>query len=102
RASEEWSDDTWKPVVQREAGPRYAYKGDEPVGPGNSERSRLLFNAPQQPLADFHQSLSELAVKPLSVPLVFRPLSHFGVEIDRDRRRAERVVFDGGVIKPLV
>ncbi len=101
RASEQWSDDTWKPIVQRDVGNRFAYKGDEPVGEGESSRSRLLFNDAQLPLDDFHQRLFQLASQPLNVSFVFRPLARFGVEIDRNRKRAQRVMFEDGVIAPL-
>lgn len=102
RASEEWSDHTWKPIVQREGASKFDYEGDKPVGPGTSDRSRLLFTDPQRPLGQFHERLGALAAAPLNISVVFRPLSRFGVEIDRDRKRAQRIVFEGGVIKPLV
>lgn len=102
RASEDWTDQTWKPVVERTSAAHYDYRGGDPVGPGTTDRSRLLFTAGQQPLAGFHSTLRDLSAKPLNISFVFRPLARFGVEIDRDRPRAERVVFEGGVIKPLL
>jgi hypothetical protein len=102
RASEDWTDQSWKPVVERTSAAHYDYRGGDPVGPGTTDRSRLLFTTGQQPLAGFHSTLRDLSAKPLNISFVFRPLARFGVEIDRDRPRAERVVFEGGVIKPLL
>ena len=102
RASDGWNGDTWQPVVQRDTGAQFTYFGDQPVGPGVGALSRQLFNEPELPLAGFHPKLHTLATTPLNVSPVFRPLSTFGVEIDRDRKRAQRVVYDGSVIKPLL
>jgi hypothetical protein len=101
RAADGWSDHIWQPIVQRDIGFRYKYEGREPVGPGISDRSRLLFRAAATPLEAFHVKLHELSVMPIRVSWVFRPLTSFGVAIDRDRKAAQRVVFDGSVIKPL-
>jgi hypothetical protein len=102
RASEEWADEKWKPIVTREGATKFDYEGDEPVGPGITERTRLLFKNPDVRLDEFHHRLGEFASKPLDVSVVFRPIARFGVEIDGDRRRAQRVVFDGGIVRPLV
>ena len=55
----------------------------------------MLFKEPGLPLDQFHEKLQELEEQPIGVGLVFRPLASFGVEIDRDRKRAERIIFDG-------
>jgi hypothetical protein len=102
RASEGWSEThSWKPIVDREAS-GFDYEGEEPVGQGLKESTRLLFADADKPLEVYHERLRELSATPLSMPMVFRPLASFGVEIDRDRKRAQRVVFEGSVIKPLV
>jgi len=102
RAADGWNGDTWQPVVQRDVGTQDRYFGDQPVGQGTSSRSRQLFNEPDLPLAGFHDKLHTIATAPLDVALVFRPLARFGVGIDKDRRRAQRVVYDGSITKPLL
>jgi len=102
RASEDWTPaHTWLPIVRRE-GAAYVYAGAEPVGPGARDRTRLLFDGGNQPLEQFHARLRELSATPLHVPLVFRPLASVGVEIDRERKRAQRIVFEGGNVRPLL
>lgn len=103
RASEDWnSDHSWRPVVQRDVGQLYLYKGNEKIGPGTTDRARLLFRDSDAPLERFHSGLGTLASKSLEVPFIFRPLTRIGGDIDRERKRAQRVVYEGGVFKPLV
>ena len=101
RASEDWTENIWNPIVQRASGASFQYRGDQPVGDGTTERTRLLFSDGKEPLTSFHTRLREFSVQPLNISMVFRPLARFGVGIDRDRKRAQRVVFEDGVIKPL-
>jgi hypothetical protein len=103
RASEQWNGDTWNPIVQRDAGAAtYKYAGDNPVGPGESQQTRSLFTAAEQPLVPFHDALHVLSRTPLNISLAYRPAAKVGVEIDRDRQRAQRVVFEDSVIKPVI
>jgi len=101
RAADGWNGNIWQPVVQRDdAG--YRYLGDQPVGPGDSPTSRLHFKSGELPLAEFHSQMQELSVTPLHVPFVFSPLSHFGVGIDSDRKRAQRVLFEDSAVEPVL
>ncbi len=102
RAGEGWEGDLWKPVVIADALGRWKYMGEEPVGQGARKETRQLFSEPALTLEQFHQRLRELSEKPLRVGWVFRPIAGFGVEIDRDRQRAQRVVFEDSVISPLL
>jgi len=103
RAADGWNGNSWEPVVQREEnGSGYKYLGDQPVGPGDSPASRMHFKAGDASVTDFHAQLQELSAAPLHVPFVFRPLTHFGVGIDTDRKRAQRVVFEDSAVAPVL
>jgi IcmF-related N-terminal domain len=102
RAADGWTGNTWMPVVQGDIGSGYRYLGDQPVGPGESSNSRLHFRGGQLSIAEFHGQLQDLSTQPLHVPFVFRPLTHFGVGIDRDRKKAQRIVFEDSAIAPLL
>ena len=106
RAADGWqTGDRWEPVVAAAAAPSGAKKGytaGQPVGPGERANTRLLFHGGDESLAQFHLDLRELSALPLEVSWVFRPLASFGVGIDRDRHRAQRVVFEDGMVKPLL
>ncbi len=102
RASEGWDGDSWKPIVRRETGSAWKFSGNEPVGAGSADQTRLLFDRAKQPLSEFHATLLELSRTPLKMSMAFRPMPKFGINIDADRARAQRVVFDDGVVKPVV
>jgi hypothetical protein len=102
RAGEGWEGDLWKPIVAADALGRWQYVGEEPVGQGSRKETRRLFTEPALTIEQFHQRLRELSEKPLRVGWVFRPIAGFGVEIDRDRLRAQRVVFEDSVVLPLL
>jgi hypothetical protein len=102
RAADGWNGNTWMPVVQGDSGSGYRYLGDQPVGPGDSANSRLHFSGSQLSLADFHSQLQGISAAPLHVPFVFRPLTHFGVGIDGDRKKAQRIVFEDSAVGPLL
>jgi hypothetical protein len=109
RAAEGWdSKNRWQPIVEpsAEGGGKgnapYVYTGDQAVGRGDRENTRLLFEGGEQNREQFQTALRQLADVPLSVSWIFRPLAAFGVGIDSDRRAAQRVVFEGNVVKPLL
>jgi len=102
RAADGWNGNSWMPVVQGDNGSGYRYAGDQPVGPGESASSRLHFSGSQLSIADFHGQLQQISMTPLHVPFVFRPLTTFGVGIDGDRKTAQRVVFEGSAVGPLI
>ena len=102
RASEGWNAKTWNPIVAADGAGGFRYAGSDAVGSVTQKEARLLFDAASQPLTEFHQRLHEFSATPLQVPWAFRPLSKIGVEINRDRKAAQRIVFEGGVTKPLL
>jgi len=102
RAADGWNGNAWMPVVQGDGRLGYQYLGDQPVGPGESANSRLHFGGSKLSLTDFHGQLQQISAVPLHVPFVFRPLTHFGVGIDGDRKKAQRVVFEGSAVGPLL
>jgi hypothetical protein len=103
RASEDWQpDDTWMPIVKGDQNAGYQYMGDAPVGRGARAETRNLFRGGDQSLVEFHASLAELAQQSLHISPVFRPFTSFAGNLDADRLRAQRVVLEGSVIKPLL
>jgi hypothetical protein len=104
RATEGWSNGIWHPIVVADpAGSSlYHYEGDQPVGPGLTEQTRADFHDEAMSLAGYHSYLRDLAAESLDIPLVFRLFSYAGSDPDRDRQRAQRVLFEDSVIKPLL
>ena len=92
-ANEGWQGDNWQPIVSPEfkGSAKYAYNGDLMISVG---QERI-------PLHEFHRRLAELARTDLSVPLIFRPWNSLGGS-NPSRRRAQRILFESGVVAPLV
>jgi IcmF-related N-terminal domain len=104
RATEGWSNGgVWHPIVAADPNGSllFHYEGDQPVGPGLTEQTRD-FHDETLSLANYHFHLRELAAESLDVPLVFRLFSYAGGDPDRDRQRAQRVLFEDSVVKPLL
>jgi len=102
RASEGWNGNIWKPIVTAQPLGPWKFEGAAPIGQGEKSDTRMLFKDPDISLTQYHAVLQELSAQPLRVGLVFRPLASFGVEIDRDRKRAERILFEDSILKPLL
>ncbi|MBV9489692.1 MAG: hypothetical protein JO069_08215, partial [Verrucomicrobia bacterium] len=104
RTTEGWTDGEWQPIVVPDpAGSSlYRYEGDRRVGPGLTEQTRAAFQRPDLSLADFHDALRILASNPLGVPWIFRPFTFWGSDPDRDRDRTQRILFETGVVKPVL
>jgi hypothetical protein len=104
RATEGWSNGIWNPIVVADpAGSLlYHYEGDQAVGPGLTEQTRADFHDESLSLVEYHAALRELAAGSLDIPFVFRLFSYAGSDPDRDRHRAQRVLFEDSVIKPLL
>ena len=105
RAAEGWNrDDTWQPVVTPGGGggKPAAYVGDQPVGPGEQDATRLLYRGGNESVVSFHGNLQAVAGTPVSVPWVFRPLVGLGLGPAAERHSAQRVVFEASVVKPLL
>jgi hypothetical protein len=104
RASEGWVGRNWQPIIAPDPGGSalFAYVGDKPVGPGFTQQTQAIFTRPNLTLAEFHGALRELAAEPLGVPWIFRPFARSGSDPDGDRHRAQRILFETGVIEPLL
>jgi hypothetical protein len=104
RACEGWTNGAWQPIVTPDptGNGLFRYQGDQPVGPGLTEETRAQFGRGDLTIAQFHSALRELASEPLGIPWVFAPFASLGKDPDRDRQRAQRILFENGAIKPLL
>ena len=104
RGREGWRGKIWQAIVVPDpAGSAlYQYHGDLPVGPGLTPETRAIFHYEKLSIKDFHGALRELAGNPLQIPWIFSLFAHSGTNLDRGRQRAQRVLFEDGVIKPLL
>ncbi|HEY5742118.1 MAG TPA: type VI secretion protein IcmF/TssM N-terminal domain-containing protein, partial [Terrimicrobiaceae bacterium] len=97
RAKEGWTAESeWMPIVSWEKD-GYVYNGDRSVGEGTA-----LFREPGQSLVEFHGTLRRLAEQKLSISPVFRPFYQLIGNFDSKRKSAQRIVFEGSVVKPVV
>ena len=93
-ASTGWKEGQWNPIVAPE------YKGS----------ASFIFNGTQEiavgqesvRLDKFHSRLAELSRSDIKVPWVFKPMDDLVAGANTSRKRAQRIVFEGGVIVPLV
>jgi hypothetical protein len=104
RGREGWRGKTWQAIVVPDpAGSAlYQYHGDLPVGPGLTAGTRAIFHYEKLSITDFHGALRELAGNPLQIPWIFSLFAHSGTNLDRGRQHAQRVLFEDGVVKPLL
>ncbi len=90
-----WKDGRWHPVVtppaSGDAGGQYQYNGDQAVDPASGATT----------LADYHKKLRDISATDIPVGFVFKPLAHF-FHLEGDRKKAQRIVFEGSVVKPVV
>jgi hypothetical protein len=91
-----WNQGSWSPAIVRpgaEDVTRFTYAGtNQVVQVGDNTLS----------VVDYHQRLQSVVAKPLPVSFIFKPLSWFGIGPGNERKTAQRVLFDHGVLKPLV
>ncbi len=102
RASEGWDGNVWNPILRPDRPLQFRYVGDQPVGPGVTSVTRRLFGAGDLSLVDYHANLRDLSASDLRVPWAFRLVSKFGVSVDADRHRAQRIVFEDSVVAPSI
>ena len=102
RASEGWAgQNEWMPIISQ-VGEGYRYNGDEAVGRGSGSRTRDLFDGAAKSLVEFHQALRDFTGTQLKISPIFRPFYRLSGDLEGDKRRAQRIVFEGSVVKPLV
>ncbi len=94
-AREGWKNGEWHPLVTPGATTdphsRYQYNGEAPTDPGSGAGT----------LAEFHHKLRSISATDIPIGFVFRPLAHF-FHLEGDRKRAQRIVFEGSIVKPLL
>ncbi len=97
---EDWKGGKWKPIVELkknepgEHGITYAFRGIEPP---------LTVGDRRMPLLTYHDELRNVAMKDLSSETgwVYRPMLK-AANIEGDKRNAQRIVYEGSVVYPLV
>ena len=94
-AKQNWKNGQWHPLVSPttpgETAGKYEYNGESPVDGSTGVQN----------LADFHRRLREISATDIPIGFVFKPLAHF-FHLEGDRKRAQRIVFESSVVKPLV
>lgn len=92
-ASDGWQENVWRPIVSPEfkGSTTFVFNGDQIIRVGSEEI----------PLREYHRRLAELARSDINVPWVFRPWNSLG-GANPSRRRAQRIIFETGVVRPLV
>ena len=95
-AKEGWSKTgEWHPMITANApgnpAAGYKYNGDEAIDP----------NSGASTLAGFQNKLRDISSHEIPIGFIFRPLAHLS-NLEGERKHAQRVVFEGSVVKPLV
>ncbi len=94
-ARQGWKNGEWHPLVSpttagaNDPAARQQYNADAPLDPASGAAT----------LTAFHRRLREISATDIPIGLVFRPLAKF-FHLEGDRKRAQRVVFEGSVVKP--
>ncbi|MBK9991116.1 MAG: hypothetical protein IPP19_10365 [Verrucomicrobia bacterium] len=91
--AEGWSGDRWHPVV---------VSGKTPGSWSYAGRDSIMVGQRKLTVVDFQSELEKLASRNLPVPLVYRPIKYMVAGTDDLRRKAQRVIFERGVVEPLV
>jgi len=89
-----WTNGLWSPALVSDTpveGFRFAYGGTNPV-PGLGNLSLL----------DYQRRLRQVAEKPLAISWIFKPMAWMNAGSVKDRAAAQRVIFEGSILKPLV
>ena len=93
-ASEGWQNGQWHPIVSPEfdGSPNFIFNGAQQISVGDDKLK----------LTEFHLRLAELASSDINIPWVFKPMGQWVAGANSNRKRAQRIVYEGGVVKPLV
>ena len=95
-ADEQWIPNThyWLPIVDTEfaGSSRYVYNG------------RTTIETPKgtTDTGKFHRDTMDLVRRDIHVPWIFRFAATFAADINANRRTAQRVLFEAGILRPLV
>lgn len=86
-----WSQNLWSPIVGPGTSSRYNYYG-----------TNLVPGAGKLTLVEFHDRLRQITEKPLRVSWIFKPMAWVNAGAVRDRAKAQRLIFEAGVLRPLI
>jgi len=88
-----WKEGRWHPILVPAKTPvQWSYVGRESIKVGRRNMSVI----------DFHDEIEKLSARDLSVPWIFRPMSSLVVGTNELRRQAQRILFEGSVVEPLI
>jgi len=86
---ENWTGAKWRPIVNS----GLDYTGNDIV---------QLEDGREWSIVEFHEKLQQRVSKDLQIPWVFKPVESLAVRANSSRRRAQRALFEAGVIGPVV
>ncbi len=94
KSTDDWKANNWKPVVQGDKATDTVlkFRGTEPP---------ITVGDRRMPLLQYHDELRDVASKPVETAWVYRPMLK-AVSLDEDRLKAQRIVYEGSVVFPLV
>lgn len=84
-----WSGGRWRPVVNS----GLEYTGNDLLQLDGGREWSLL---------EFHEKLQQRVATDMNVPWVFKPVESLAVRANSSRKRAQRVLFEAGVVAPIV
>jgi len=86
-----WGQGIWSPtIVNMGDSFRFGYGG-----------TNLVPGAGKLTVMEYQERLADIAEKPLRVSWIFKPMASVNMGAVRDRAKAQRLVFEGGVVRPL-
>ena len=91
---DDWRNANWKPLVQPD-------KPGETVVKFRGAEPPMTVGERRMPLLTYHDELRNVATKPIETGWVYRPMLK-AAKLDADRLKAQRIVYEGSVVYPLV
>jgi len=94
-ASEGWKDGVWgSGIVSAEfrGSPNYVFNGPQEIAVGDEKIK----------LTEYHRRLADLAKADINIPWVFKFMGDWVAGANAKRKQAQRIVYEGGVVKPLL
>jgi hypothetical protein len=103
RASTDWRKEGWNPIIIPDPSgtAQWKYEGNEPVKAFTNPGLGLAQKSKPISLLEFHEILRDTCSENLAVPWVFSPFAHLGSDLNQERQRAQKTVFDASVIRPV-
>jgi len=91
---DDWKNNNWKPIVQGD-------KSDDTVVKFRGVEPPLTVGERRLPLLTYHDELRNVATKDIETGWVYKPMLK-AAKLDEDRLKAQRIVYEGSVVYPLV